>query len=103
MDLTGEVKLNIRVVLALRIQEPFALGQVHQVPILIRSNIATLEAGEIIQLFGIGTGDPAGFVIRLRPEFTGSAIFLQQAVLDHLKLELSHTTNDLLIAAKLGE
>ncbi len=46
MYLTRKVKLNIRVIGAFGIQEPFALCQVHQVAILIGSNIVRFEAGE---------------------------------------------------------
>src|SRR6478735_9187157 len=100
---TRKMKLNIWVVGAFGVQEPLALGQVNQVAVFIGSNVVRFKAGKLIQLFGVGTGYPAGFVIRHCPEFARSAILLQQAVLNYLKLQVAHATNDLFITTKLGE
>jgi hypothetical protein len=42
----GKVKLNIRIIVDLRIQEPFTLRQVNHMSVLILGNIGLFEAGE---------------------------------------------------------
>jgi hypothetical protein len=47
MNLTGEVKLNVGIVANFCVEEPFALGQVHQMTILVFCNIGLFVSGEI--------------------------------------------------------
>jgi hypothetical protein len=48
MNFTGKMKGNIRVVCPLCIQEPFALCEVHKMPIFIFRDISLLEPGEVL-------------------------------------------------------
>jgi hypothetical protein len=77
MYFARKMKLNIRVIGTLGIQEPFTLRQVYQVTIFIGGNIVGFEPGKIFQFPVIGTGDPAGFVVRHGPELARGAILLQ--------------------------
>jgi hypothetical protein len=61
LKLAGKVEFDLRIVLALCIQEPFALREVYQVAILIFHNVALLEAYKIFNGFFIA-GYPASFV-----------------------------------------
>ena len=63
------MKFYIRVIGSFRIQEPFALGEVDQVAILIVGDIGVLETDKVFQLFGIGTGEPAGLEKRQGIEY----------------------------------
>ena len=64
MYFTGIMKLNLRVIRFLRIEEPFALGQVNRMTILILGRVGLFEAQEVMQFAGILTGQPAGFIKR---------------------------------------
>ena len=103
MYLGGKVEFYRRIVRPFRIQKPLALRQVDQVTILIRRDISVLETGKILQLFRVLAGDPAGLVKRHGVELNGGAVLMQQAVLDDLELKLTHTADDLLLPAILGE
>src|SRR6185369_7633334 len=103
MYLTGEVKFNFRVVISFSIQVPFTLCQVNQMAIFILCNICLLESCKLQEFFLILTGDPTGLVKRQSIKLNRCAVFMQQAILDHFKLQFSHTTNDLFISAKLCE
>src|SRR5258705_10741434 len=103
MYFAGEVKLNIGVVISFCIQEPLTLCQVNQMAIFILCNIRLLESCKLKQFFLIIAGDPASFVKWKSIKLNRCAVFMQQAILDHFKLQLSHTTDDLFISAKLCE
>ena len=77
MYFAGKMKLNPRVVRTLGIQEPFALSQVHEVTVFVFGNIGLFLFYKIFQLFGIGTGEPAGFIKRQAVHLNGCAILLQ--------------------------
>ena len=62
MDFRTKVKLDIRIVIHLGIQEPLALRKVNEMPVFVGHYITGFEAGKIIKLSLILTGDPAGFV-----------------------------------------
>jgi len=59
-----EMELDGGIIGPLRIQEPFALRQVDNVAILVLGDIRMFETGELLQLFGVRTGDPAGLIER---------------------------------------
>ena len=103
MNLAGEMEFNIRIILPLGIEEPFALCQVNRVAVLVFTGIALFKAQEIFQFFLVFAGKPACLIKRQCSEFAGCAIFVQQAVLDHFKLQFTHATNNLFGTAKLGE
>ncbi|MNL82556.1 hypothetical protein D3C87_2099590 [compost metagenome] len=69
------MEFNIRVILALCVQEPLALCQVNQVTVLIFHDICLFEAGKLIDLF-LFSGNPACFVKRQRHEIYRSTILL---------------------------
>jgi len=62
-----------------------------------------LEPGKILQFFRVFAGNPAGFIKGQRIELNRSAIFMQKAILNDLKLQFTNTADDFLIAAVLGE
>src|SRR6267154_5140663 len=95
------MELYIGVVIALGIQEPLTLRQVNKMPIFVRSDITRFKPGKIFQLAGVGTGYPAGLIIRHCPEFAGGPILLEKTILNNFKLQFSNTTNDLLISSEL--
>ena len=70
------MELDLRIVGTLRIQVPFALGQVDRISILIYTDIGMFEPGKILQLLRVFTGDPAGFIKRKGVELNGNAIFV---------------------------
>ena len=98
-----KMKFNIGVVGLLRIQEPFALRQVHRVTVLVFRRIGLLEAEKILQFLRVPGGQPASLVKRQAVEHNRGAVFMQQTVLDHFKLQFTHAANDLFISAKLGK
>src|SRR6185312_3683923 len=97
------MKANIRVVADLRIQEPLALREINHLPVLVLRNIILFEPGKIIQLFLILSGEPAGFEKGQIIELHGGGIFMQETVLNDFKLQFSHTADNFLISAELGE
>ena len=58
------MKLDIGIIGDLGIQEPFALRQVNDVPVLVFGDVGLLEAGKFFQLFGISAREPGGFIKR---------------------------------------
>src|SRR5579859_497829 len=103
MDLRGKMEFYFRVVGPFRIQKPFTLSQVYEISILVFGYIGMFEPGKILQFFGVVARDPAGLVKRLGIELNGSAILMQEPVLDHFELQLPDTADDLLVATILGE
>src|SRR4030095_3924971 len=96
------MKLNLRVIGSFCIQEPFALRKVYGMTVLIFGYII-LETHEFFQLFWINAGYPASLIIRKGSEFTGSAVFMEKSILNYLKLQFAHASNNLLITTKLSE
>jgi hypothetical protein len=76
MNFTRKMKLDIRIVLHFRIEEPFALGEVNGMTVFVFCRVLLFETQEIVQLGLVGAGKPAGFVKRQASEFAGSAILL---------------------------
>src|SRR6202035_1432881 len=86
MDLRGEVKFDFRVVGPLRIEEPFALGQVYGIAVFVYAYIGVFETGELFQFRRVFTSDPASFEKRQGIELYGSTVFVQEAVLNDFEL-----------------
>ena len=59
-----KMEFDLRIIRPFRIQEPLALRQVYQIPILVLRNISMLESDKVFQFFSIPARDPAGFVER---------------------------------------
>ena len=96
------MKLYLRIILPFGIQKPLALCQVHQVAVFVFHYITLLKARKVFNGFLI-TRYPACLVETKRHKSTRRAIFLQQAVLYHLKLQFTHTTNNFSVAPMLGK
>ncbi len=75
LKLACKVKLNIRVVLPLGIQEPLALRQVNKVAVLVLHNVGLLKARKVFNLVFVARY-PAGFIEGKRHEGTACPIFL---------------------------
>lgn len=56
------MELNVRIVGTLRVQKPFALGQINQHTVFVMCNVCRLVFDEVFQLLGVVACDPAGFV-----------------------------------------
>ena len=61
LELAGEVEFNIGIVLPLSVEEPFALREIHQIPVFILHDIRLFETDKIINFLLIA-GDPACFI-----------------------------------------
>src|SRR5882724_1535490 len=103
MNFGSEMEFDLRVVDPFGIQEPLALRQVDRIAILVFGDIGVLEARKIFQFPRILAGQPAGFKKRQSIELHRCAVFMQEAILDHLELKFPDTTDDLLITPILGE
>jgi hypothetical protein len=99
----SEVKLYVGVIGPLRVQEPFALCEVHQVTVLIFCDVCRLEADEILELLIVLACDPASLVKRKRVEHHRGPVFVKEAVLNHFKLQFAHAADYFLITTELGE
>ena len=86
MNFRSKVKFYIGIIRALGIKEPLALRKVDKVTVLILCNIRLFKPRKIQKLFMIMTRDPAGFVKWKRIEHNGSAILMQQPILNNFKL-----------------
>jgi adenylosuccinate lyase len=64
MDLGSKMKPDLGIIGAFGIQEPFALGEIHEVAILIFGDIGMFEPRKILQFLRVFAGDPAGFIER---------------------------------------
>ena len=80
------MELDLGVICPLRIQKPFTLSKIYQVTILVRSDIAMFEPGELFQFLRVFARNPAGFVERHRVELHRCPVFVEQAVLYDLEL-----------------
>src|SRR3954468_13629818 len=103
MYLARKMKLDPRVIGSLGIQEPLALCEVNEVAVFVAGDIVGLEFNELVKLFGIIAGNPAGLIKRNAVELYRCAVLMQQSILDHLELQFSNATNNFLIPAKLSE
>ena len=83
------------VILLRHVQHIGAIGHKHIATFFVGSHILCLAFLEHIEFGIVVTLDPAGFVHLQRLPFTFGLVFVLQAVLDDLKLELSHRTDDL--------
>src|SRR5258706_4599653 len=72
-------------------------------PIFVFSNICLFEPREVQKFFFIKTGNPARFIKWQGIKNNGSAILMQQTILNYFKLQLSYTPDDLSITSKLRE
>src|SRR5262249_50963977 len=103
MNFRSKMEFDRRIVGALSIEEPFALCEVYEEAVLVLGDIRMFEPDEVLQFLRVRTGNPAGLVERLRIELNGRSVFMQQPVLDDLELQFADTTDDLFVAAELGE
>ncbi len=99
----SKMKLHIRVIRNLRIQKPLTLRQVHHVAIFILRHIRLLKPKKLHQLLRVFARQPASFIKRQTIKHHRCPILMQQAVLNHFKLQLTHTTDYFFIATKLGK
>src|SRR4051812_691078 len=101
MYLTRKMKFNIRIVLPFGVQKPLALRKINGMTIFILSRIRLLKTKKIFQLFLIIACEPACFVKGQCSEFAGSAVLMQQTILNYLELQLTNTTDNFFCSAKL--
>ena len=97
------METNLGVVGLRHLQHIVGIGQEDVATLVVDCHILMLAAFELFQRLGVVAFDPAGLVERNRLPAALCAIFVEQAVLDDLELQLSDCTDNLAAVETVGE
>ena len=102
-ELGGEVEADGGEVVLSHLQDVVAVGEEDVATLLVYGHILMLAGLEGAQSLFVIALYPAGFVQTYRFPAALSAVFVQQSVLNHLKLELTHGADDFAVVERVAE